>query len=212
MKITVRNYRAFDDEHPADWSLADDFRAFVGTNNSGKSTLLRLFNELRPTLELLAHFEGGGIQNMMRGEAAPTAFNNVVDPVEVFCNRNERDMSVRFAFDGRLSPSEPPEPSAMTLLWRRSSGGLTVSFSVAGVDETCFASKIDRINSLVTVATGGRNLLLDVSRYRETFQALASSVYLGPFRNAVNVGGMVDYYDLQIGESFISQWDDFKSG
>jgi predicted ATPase len=37
-------------------------------------------------------------------------------------------------------------------------------------------------------------------------------VYLGAFRNAVNVGGSSDYYDLQIGQSFIAQWDSFKTG
>ena len=42
--------------------------------------------------------------------------------------------------------------------------------------------------------------------------ALALGGASGPFRNAINLGGSADYYDLQIGSSFIAQWDGFKSG
>jgi energy-coupling factor transporter ATP-binding protein EcfA2 len=37
-------------------------------------------------------------------------------------------------------------------------------------------------------------------------------VYLGPFRNAVNIGGSDDYYDIQIGERFITAWKTLKTG
>jgi predicted ATPase len=59
---------------------------------------------------------------------------------------------------------------------------------------------------------GGVRVVLDLGRYRSVFQDLAKSVYLGAFRNAVNVGGNSDYYDLQIGQAFIAQWDSYKTG
>jgi len=42
-----KNYRCFTDSHPARVSLGRQLVAFIGVNNSGKSTLLRSFYELR---------------------------------------------------------------------------------------------------------------------------------------------------------------------
>jgi hypothetical protein len=52
----------------------------------------------------------------------------------------------------------------------------------------------------------------DAHPYLAVFRALANAVYIGAFRNAVNVGGAHDYYDLPIGENFIARWDGLKSG
>lgn len=47
-EITIKNYRCFTDEHPAVFELDECFTAIIGPNNSGKSSLLRMFYELRP--------------------------------------------------------------------------------------------------------------------------------------------------------------------
>ena len=44
-ELTLKNYRCFSDESPARFSLRRGFTAFVGVNNSGKSSLLRFFYE-----------------------------------------------------------------------------------------------------------------------------------------------------------------------
>src|SRR5688500_1085796 len=54
VKVELRNFRAFDDARPASWKLPDGgFAAFVGVNNSGKSSLLRFFHEARPAFRPL---------------------------------------------------------------------------------------------------------------------------------------------------------------
>ncbi len=46
----------------------------------------------------------------------------------------------------------------------------------------------------------------------DLFSILTRMLYLGPFRNAVNVGGSGDYYDIQIGQPFIMNWRRLKTG
>lgn len=37
-------------------------------------------------------------------------------------------------------------------------------------------------------------------------------MYIGPFRNAINIGAQQAYYDIQTGDAFVSAFADFKSG
>src|SRR6266566_645883 len=45
--VTLKNYRCFSDERPARFAIRKGFTAFVGANNSGKSTLVRFLYEFR---------------------------------------------------------------------------------------------------------------------------------------------------------------------
>jgi ABC-type cobalamin/Fe3+-siderophores transport system ATPase subunit len=208
MKITLRNYRAFDDSKPAEWELADDFRAFVGINNAGKSSLLRLFYEIRPALIL---FCGDNInaQSMVYGGSEAPGFRGVADPSEVFCNRNQRNMSLTFALDKPERPDATVEPSNITFTWDRAGGQVTVSYMV-GKSLVEPEGSGDLNNPWFRV--GSERTQVSLVRYRTIFRELAESFYLGAFRNAVNVGSNNDYYDLQIGQAFISQWDTYKTG
>ena len=37
-------------------------------------------------------------------------------------------------------------------------------------------------------------------------------LYIGPFRNALNLGSNEDYFDIKVGQRFIQQWRDYKTG
>src|SRR3954470_20311110 len=52
--IGLRNYRCFGDE-PARFRIREGFSAFIGSNNSGKSSLLRMLYEFRPLFQYLAN-------------------------------------------------------------------------------------------------------------------------------------------------------------
>jgi hypothetical protein len=41
---------------------------------------------------------------------------------------------------------------------------------------------------------------------------LASTLYIGPFRNAINVGTKSDYFDVTVGQSFIETWRNWQTG
>jgi AAA domain, putative AbiEii toxin, Type IV TA system len=54
--------------------------------------------------------------------------------------------------------------------------------------------------------------IVTIAPVLELFPVLSRILYLGPFRNAVNVGGSGDYYDIQIGQPFITNWKTLKTG
>ncbi|PSO19080.1 hypothetical protein C7G42_12260 [Bradyrhizobium sp. MOS003] len=38
------------------------------------------------------------------------------------------------------------------------------------------------------------------------------TLYVGPFRNIINVGARTDYFDIQIGDAFVAQFRELKTG
>jgi energy-coupling factor transporter ATP-binding protein EcfA2 len=41
---------------------------------------------------------------------------------------------------------------------------------------------------------------------------LTRTLYLGPFRNAINIGSNENYFDMRVGASFIDTWRNYKTG
>ena len=126
--------------------------------------------------------------------------------------RNTRDATATFFLD----PPEPGEevgiePSAVHFRWHRPNAETTIELEHEGevVRPSDWSATPDGVN--VGTAGGGR-LRLDLRRYQVAFRAMSRAIYHGPFRNAVNVGGSASYYDLQIGQQFITRWDQFKTG
>jgi ABC-type cobalamin/Fe3+-siderophores transport system ATPase subunit len=203
MEIELKNYRAFSDEAPARWTLEDGFTALVGVNNSGKSSLLRFFHEIRSSLERTADRET--LWALLTKSMEPeVAFQSVADNHEVFHNGNDRPMSATFF----LADPRDSEPSAIRLKWQRN---LRLSAEVEWQGEVV---SLRRIKDWPLIEAEARSWLptLDLGRYFSAFNDFFNSIYLGPFRNAVNLGGQASYYDLRIGEQFIAHWDQIKTG
>jgi predicted ATP-dependent endonuclease of OLD family len=97
-KLTLRNYRCFDWEHPAVLEFGDGFTAFVGSNNSGKSAALKAIYELRLILNTLFTTLTPG--NNFQGSAVP---QGVADFAEL---ANDNDPT-RFEFTLEVSLSAP---------------------------------------------------------------------------------------------------------
>jgi energy-coupling factor transporter ATP-binding protein EcfA2 len=51
-----------------------------------------------------------------------------------------------------------------------------------------------------------------IGGFFELLRALSHTLYIGPFRNAVNVGSNEDYYDIKTGQSLIKQWRELQTG
>jgi len=66
VELSLRNYRCFGDE-PVRLRIADGFTALVGTNNSGKSSLLRMPYEIRGLLSMLSVGTTNPSQQMLNG-------------------------------------------------------------------------------------------------------------------------------------------------
>jgi hypothetical protein len=212
VKIELKNYRAFEDTHPAVWTLRDGFVAFVGVNNSGRSSLLRFFHEVRHAfVEFGQPHQDPGALSKFRGEPSNYSFRSVADAEEVFCNRNGRDMTASFSLPDPVRGEEVGlEPSEVRFRWQRPGALLTIELlTEAG---PLIVDNIEDNGETAVGRAGEVPMRVDLRRYRIAFADLARAIYLGPFRNAVNVGGSGGYYDLQIGEQFIAAWDQFKTG
>src|SRR5438874_943880 len=91
--LTIKNYRCFADISPLTITLGPAFTALVGPNNSGKSSFLRFFYEFR---EL---FDAGVALNLALNGINVNA-KDVFDPLEVFCDFNDRSQSFSLEFQG----------------------------------------------------------------------------------------------------------------
>ncbi|MCH6558821.1 ATP-binding protein, partial [candidate division KSB1 bacterium] len=54
--------------------------------------------------------------------------------------------------------------------------------------------------------------VVDLTSLINTFKELSEILYIGPFRNVVNMGTNENYYDIQIGQSAIKAWGLLKTG
>lgn len=93
--ITLKNYRCFPDTKPAFISVRNGLTAFVGVNNSGKSTLLRFFYEFRGLFQALQNPNGLG-PALQHSAMTFTPADSVLDINEVFSNSNNRDLEIEF--------------------------------------------------------------------------------------------------------------------
>lgn len=91
---------------------------------------------------------------------------------------------------------------ALTVTYDRQ--GVT-NTSLKGADGTLFGSAEQSMDQSMASE-------LDLKPFASAMQVLTSSMYVGPFRNAINIGGQGSYYDIQIGEEFIRAFAGYKSG
>jgi ABC-type cobalamin/Fe3+-siderophores transport system ATPase subunit len=213
IEITLKNYRCFPDSIPARFQLSPGFTAFVGANNSGKTSLLRFLYEFR---ELFHWMSLPSPQLLQALKNTPTSFSfpgTVTDPLEVFHKENNRDLEIHLALDVTdAKVGLPPLVSRFEITVRRGSNE--------------FTCRLVRINGPLDPTKGeiayrgpenhllirGSETLADLTRLFEAFGILKRTLYVGAFRNAINIGAKQDYYDIHVGQAFIEAWKNFKSG
>src|SRR5260370_42332230 len=59
---------------------------------------------------------------------------------------------------------------------------------------------------------GAGTIAAHISFLFDFFGTLASTLYIGPFRNAVNLGSSEHYFDMPVGQAFIANWRSRKTG
>lgn len=205
--LTLKNYRCFTDEHPLRIDIAQGFTSFVGPNNSGKSSALRVFYELRHCWSPLKD----QLPNFLNSEEYGVGGGVIHDPDEIFTNLNSRDMHLTMEFP------VPPEDgfqylSKVEVTFPRQKWGIVRArfFATSDGDEReipreGFTGLIDRGVSLQGIGD------VDIGSYMGVMTALADAMYIGAFRNAINQGAG-QYYDIHVGTGFVSLWNSWKVG
>jgi len=206
LQLTIKNFRCFADANPVQFTLKSGAIALLGSNNSGKSSLLRMFFELRGLLGSIAN-DSGWIQTWLRGHNVGYGLAGVPDPQAILNDRNDRPMLLRIdsplPMDQRaissiefVFPREGPE-YASAILYR---GPEQVEVHVGGDGA--------RIGSFRYRAEDGE---LDASHFATHTRPLMNTLYIGPFRNILNQS-KAPYYDLNVGTDFVTTWDSWKNG
>jgi len=215
LKISLKNYRGFGEQATTFFTLEKGFLAFVGPNNSGKSSLLKLFFELRNIFDWVFNFHGNSIifpwkiTNQVR-------LNGVDDPAEIFNDINNRPIEVIFDFSGSSGVTDFEFSKIKFVLVNDPRYGFQVevaSMGWAGPLPVGWADSWIPINK--PIESNHANGMLGGLSYkylRDTCREFLNQfLYVGPFRNAITEG-TASYFDLQIGTSFISTWNSWKTG
>ncbi len=211
--LTVKNYRCFPDNRPVHVSIRNGFTAFVGVNNSGKSSLLKMFYELRNLFALLSNPSNflHALRNPDGDDFSPAAIQDIN---EIFCNTNMRDIYLEIKLNAGLNNKQNdgvlPEKIVVTI----TRGKTRYTPQIFLPDNKSLDTKNPNITSTLVKNDYIKveDTLVDMKAYYQIFKALSETVYIGPFRNAVNIGANEDYYDMTIGQKFITLWDSYKSG
>ncbi len=205
--LTIKNYRCFGDSDPVRIPLRKGFHALVGVNNSGKSSLLRFFFEFRALFALLGSADGTFTHILQRNQYSFGPSANIADINELFSNFNDRNLEMQFLFSSEPGDAEQRNFRTDIVVAR---GANTFQMKLF-MDGQLFTGGFDPTSRNIS-AVGVSNVVANIGFVLDTFAALTNTLYVGPFRNAVNVGATANYFDIPIGQSFIATWRGNKTG
>ena len=205
IELTLKNYRCFPDTRPMRISLEDGLTAFIGVNNSGKSSLLKFFYEFRNLFGSLRAPSDGIVTALQKGNPTFGYPASITDQNEVFSEGNDHHLQIELQF----TPSEDESRKEKLNVPFRLEITIPRASNYWGADIYVWDQKQQPANVL---SFNGSVLQLsgvpiaNCSVLFETCRELADTLYIGPFRNAINVGTKEDYYDIQVGQAFIERW------
>ena len=213
VRITVKNYRPFTDDNPLQIDLASGFTALVGQNNTGKSSFVKLFYELRNLwAQVSAHIQHIFMEDWRVG----VSYLGISDNEELFSNINSRPLSIDLEILGKSQQPDPDNPCLVRVIatcerdsptnWRFSCFSNVDPAKAIKLAPSVSASKE---TDVVVKLPGYYNI--DCSDFLEVVTLFHNALYIGPFRNAITEGA-ADYFDMKIGSSFISTWNLWKTG
>lgn len=220
--LTIKNYRCFPDSRPARLVIKPGFSSFLGINNSGKSALLKffyefrhLFHELRAPQSFLTSLK----------QERDISVQGVTDPRTIFCNKNNRNIEIQISL-----PSDRRTASFISRGDEQVNLVFPQRFVINILKDPLRFSTLLHLTNGQKVGPG----FLEADRARETpvgwgislsnskeiihitdvekiLAGLSETIYIGPFRNALN-GSIGQYFDINVGQTFIQGWRTYKTG
>ena len=216
-RVTLRNYRCFDWEHPCTIEFGDGFFAYIGPNNVGKSSALRAIYELRQYWGLIPiTFQRA---HQLRAQCSALGIS---DPTEL---ANDHDPT-RFEITLEVPDPAPQEfdlvhPATLIIVEATVSVDVTnqvmslVRFRCKGRDDL---TKVYDRDAAMRILTNDGHLCLHsdgnqifTGAFQDFVTDLSLSRYYPAFRNAINEGAGI-YYDLPVGTALVQTWDEWKAG
>ncbi len=202
VKFRIKNYRCFGDV-PQEFELNEGVTALLGTNNSGKSATLKLFYELRELWHTLQNYSQ--FDSFVRAGNHRIYFHalNVLDQHEIFNHFTGRPIEIDIIFQNII----------FKILINKDGGDIYANFRSFFVDDAdiTFYGFTSPTMAVLSKEGKGRESF-DMAPLFGLFNILGRVVYIPAYRNLINVGGLENYYDVRIGESFIKNWNEWQNG
>lgn len=217
LRFQIKNYRCFSDEHPARFELRKGIHAFVGPNNSGKSSVLKVFYDFRSLFLRLRDLPGQFAMLTSDRDSEFTYPRSVGDVNELFFDGNSRDLEISIDIDYTAEERSEFAPPPSKVIYTVPRGTNRYRFQVFARGAQVFGGLGMAENRYVMQVNPPQERLVDWAALIAVSGWLTDTIYIGPFRNAINVGGSGtsgtdQYFDIQAGPAFITQWKHFKSG
>ncbi len=192
--LRIKNYRCF--VEPIEFILQKPSIAFLGKNNSGKTTLLRFLVEFRGLFTAMQ--SPGAIVNLLHGKKEIFGPDHTLSSInDIFANQNNRDLFINVNV----------ENFEIQITVIRNTNSHSVEFFHKKIKIVLFENSSMQGKHLVIDSAN----TIDMTPMFDAFEHLGNTLYIGPFRNIVNSGG-AQYYDINVGQSFIESWRLFKTG
>jgi len=204
VEFRIKNYRCFGDE-PTVFRVRDGFTALVGTNNSGKSSLLRFLYEFRPLLNQLAGASqpGNSVRRAMVGEDNYTWGPTLLPGERIVRAGSDRPLELQIIVHDGPGGKFSHNGDQVVLV--------TQYIQAQGVGQ---APEIRTLQGVPLKEADGGAVMNDefFAPLAEAMAILGNTMYIGPFRNAIHVGGTQNYYDIHTGDAFVTTFSNYKSG
>ena len=225
-KLTIKNYRCFEDTFPLVIDLDNKVMALVGANNSGKSALLRFFFELKNlwlNLTTTPH-----ILEMIQERKVETGVIGATESASLFHRFNERPMSFSFEFPEEGPPQRKGTRDGTTNrilgITFTAQRGVSLQRGLTNLALTCELRFRDQVHRLpenaaanidddgVLFVSGGDKPrdLADLSPLIRLGRFLHNAKYFPATRHALTAGG--GDYDATLGGDVAVRWADWKAG
>ena len=204
ISVTLKNYRCFTDLHPATIDFGPGFTAVVGPNNSGKLAYLKFLYEF-PTLwasltnpGIIAHFKTHPNEAF-----SPGGLRGVGDIQEVISDHTSRAMEIEL----RRSADPAAEPYLNSIQLTAQQNNPTAWRSRIA----CGPADCAALRTAGTALVNENDHPVWWEPFSNSFTRIAGCFFAPAFRNAINEGSG-NYYDLAVGTSLVSLWNQWKAG
>jgi AAA15 family ATPase/GTPase len=216
IELTLKNYRCFSEQYPARIHVQKGFTAFLGINNSGKSSLLKFFYEYRGLFDVFAQGDRSTIFEALKGN--PRAFNiqpTITDQEETFSRINQHDLEIRIRVITESAATDDLTPKELIFTVPRATNTWRITITKANgpvtlVDQAALTGSPGTGEKRI-ILSGGKELV-EITALIEACRLLSDTFYIGAFRNALNLGSFTNYHDIKIGQEFIAHWRSLKTG
>lgn len=203
MELTVKNYRTFSDGSPLKIQIDNGNIAIVGPNNAGKSFVLKFFYEMRDFFEQLAkNITPHRITTT--GEVCEIEIKDVFSAEEVFHRFNRRDMEIVISF---VEASASKRKVKITFVISRTEPR-KVKLSNFSIDSQNYL--MCNINNDYIIKNDNAEFA-KIANIKTIIAGLADTMYFPAFRNAINIGGKSQHFDISVGDAFLKQWLNFAT-